>query len=155
MFVDNFRDKMRRILCVVDLTESSQTVLEVATRIALAYGDYLIVLFPYRLIDAGYQGDVTSLKKKLEREAREKFAVLKNRIRDMSKITCEFQAEIGFIPDRIQAHVGRNNIDMVIVSQQQGDLANDSKGYDLQKLITTSKLPFVIVPAKAAVEAHA
>ncbi len=145
---------MRRILCVVDLTESSQTVLEVATRIAVAYGDYLIVLFPYRLIDSGYQGDVASLKKKLESEAREKFAVLKNRITDMAKIPCEFQAEIGFIPDRIQAHVRRNNIDMVIIGQQKGGPGNDSKGYDLQELIASSKLPFVIVPAKATVEAH-
>lgn len=142
-------------MCVVDLTESSREVLEVASRMTLAYGDHLIVLYPYRLIDSGYKGDVPSLKRKLENEAKEKFAALKNSVSGLTNVTCEFQAEIGFVPDRIREHVRCSNIDMVIIGQQQDQQVDDSKVYNLHDLISTSKLPFVIVPAKAGVEAHA
>ena len=139
---------MKKILCVVDFAESTGKVLEVATRIAKAYDAHLIVLFPYRLIDYGYRGDIPSLKTKLEREAKEKFFDLKNKIPAMQEVSCEFQAEIGFISDRVSAHVRRNDLDMVIIGQQQNNLGTDSKGYNLHELISSSKLPFVVVPSE-------
>jgi hypothetical protein len=94
----------------------------------------MIVLFPYRLIDYGYTGDISSLKAKLEKEAKEKFDDLKSSLPSIEKISSEFQAEIGFISDRVSAHVRHNNLDMVIIGQQQNNPTTDSKGYNLQEL---------------------
>ena len=143
---------MRQILCVIDFTDSGKKVLEVAARIAVACKAHLVVLFPYRLIDYGYKGSLASLKMQLEAEAKEKFNTLKNNIPGADTISLDFQPEIGFASDRIKAHVN-DSIDMVIVGQQQTASINDSKTFNLQNLITDSKLPFVIVPSEVNAEA--
>lgn len=146
---------MRQILCVIDFSESSKKVLELAARFAVACKSHLTVLFPYRLIDHHHQGSLASLKQTLESEAREKFNTLRKTLPDESILSCEFQPEIGFISDRINAHVDRNKecIDMVIVGQEQTASSNDSKGFNLQNLLTNSRIPFVIVPTEVNAEA--
>lgn len=144
---------MRQILCVIDLTGSSGQVLEVAAGMANSCKAHLIVMFPYRLIDYGYSGDITSLKAKLETEARQKFQQLKNKLPDFENLSCEFQPEIGFLADRISAHVKKRDIDMVVIGQQQSITTNDVKGFNLQQLIANSKLPFMIVPEEVSAEA--
>ena len=67
---------MKQMLCVIDGSESSRKVLEVAVKVANAFGAHLIVLFPYRLIPNGFGGDIPSLKAKIEKEAHEKFDIL-------------------------------------------------------------------------------
>src|SRR5687767_5568527 len=115
---------MKQILCVIDFTESSGRVLDLAAIIAHACRAHLIVLFPYRLIDYSHRGDMSSLKLKLESEAREKFFNLKKNLPHKEYLTCEFQAEIGFVADRISAHAKKNNIEMVIIGQQQTESGN-------------------------------
>ena len=146
---------MRQILCVIDFSESSKKVLELAARIAIACKAHLIVLFPYRLIGNDYEGSLASLKQKLEAEAKIKFDDLRSNVPDVNMLSFEFQPEIGFIADRIKAHINRekDSLDMVIVGQEQTTPNNDSKGINLQNLLTNSKLPFVIVPAEASTEA--
>jgi hypothetical protein len=137
---------MKPILCVIDLTESSVTVLKVAARIANAFKTRLTVLFPYRLIDYGYTGDLSKLKVKLVEEATEKFHNLKKEIGIINLITFEFQAEIGFASDRIMSNVKLKQPVMIVISQHQASIMNDLNSSVLEKLITNSKLPFIIVP---------
>ena len=144
---------MRQILCVIDFTESSGKVLEVAARIAKACNAHLIVLFPFRLIQNSHPGDLPSLKRKLETEARERFHKLQESIPNGDDLPMEFLSEIGFMADRIESHVKRNSPDMVIIGQPQTLAANDIKSFNLQNLIANSKIPFVIVPAEIKAEA--
>lgn len=125
--------------------------MEVAATIAKACTAHLIVLCPYRLINKGYQGDVSSLKLKLEREAKERFQSLRDRIHDMEGLSSEFLCEIGFTADRIQSHVKRKNIDLVIVGQEHTSTFQDLKNFNLQTLITELQIPFVIVPDEVKV----
>lgn len=146
---------MRQILCVIDFSDSSKKVLEVAARIAIACHAHLMVLFPYRLIDHGHQGSLASLKLRLETEAKEKFNDLKDKLPHAETLSFEFQPEIGFVSDRIKAHISRDKdyIDLVIVGQEQTTATSDSRGFNLHNLITNSGLPFVIVPAQVNTEA--
>ena len=137
---------MKRILCVIDLTEASARVLETAGNIASGSNAHLLVLFPYRLTDFGYRGDMTALRQKLESEAREKFLALKQNVPVLHSISCEFQPEIGFIFDRIISNVKKSQVDMIVIGQLQTVAINDAKGISLQSLISSSTLPFVIVP---------
>lgn len=144
---------MKQILCVVDLTESSGKVLEVAGRIAKACKTHLIVLYPYRLIDYTHRGDMTTLKLRLEAEAREKFHHMRESA-GLENLSCDFQPEIGFLADRITAHARRKNVDMVVIGQQQSDVENDIRSFNIQNMISDSQLPFVIVPAEVNAEAR-
>jgi nucleotide-binding universal stress UspA family protein len=137
---------MRPILCVIDLSETSKKVLEVAAKMAYAYKAHLTILFPYRLIDNGFNGEIGKLKTTLEQEAGEKFQKLKSQITLLDEVSFEFQPEIGFPVDRINSFVRRNKIDSIIISQRQANLINEVNHLTLQALITNSRLPFTIVP---------
>lgn len=137
---------MKRLLCVIDLTEASARVLEIAGNIASGCKAHLVILFPYRLIDYGYRGDITALRRKLESEAYEKFQELKRNVPVLHTIPHEFQPEIGFIFDRIASNVKKNQVDMIVIGQQQTLAINDAKGVSLQSLISSFTLPYVIVP---------
>ena len=143
---------MKRILCVIDLTETSTKVLEIAADIASGCKAQLIILFPYRLIDYGYRGDITALRQKLESEAREKFQTLRTKVPSLQMISHEFQPEIGFIFDRIVSNIKKNQVDMIVIGQQQTLTINDIKGLSLQSLISSSTLPYVIVPEEKNAE---
>lgn len=134
---------MRPILCVIDLSGSSPQVLEVAARMAYAYKSQLTILFPYRLIDSGYKGEISKLKQNLEQDARDKFAKLKELVPTLDQVSFEFQPEIGFAADRISAFIRRNSVDGVVISQR---MVSEINHVTMQTLIATSKLPFTIVP---------
>jgi nucleotide-binding universal stress UspA family protein len=143
---------MRPILCVVDLSESSVKVVEVAARMAYANKTHLTILFPYRLISYAYKEDVSKLKRELEQEAREKFSVIEKQVEILSRIFFEFQPEIGFAVDRINSYARQNKVDMIVISQSQANSINEVNGMGLQNLIANSKAPFMIVPAEINTE---
>lgn len=137
---------MRPILCVIDLSESTVKVLEVAARMAYAYKSHLTILFPYRLINTPYTGEISTLKKKLEQEAKERFQSLEKHVSVLHLISYDFQPEIGFTIDRINSFVKRNEVDSVVIGQHQSDIINEVNPGAFQNLIKTTKLPFTIVP---------
>jgi nucleotide-binding universal stress UspA family protein len=143
---------MRPILCVVDLSESSVKVVEVAARMAHANKTHLTILFPYRLISYAYKEDVSKLKRELELEARGKFSVIEKQVEILSRIYFEFQPEIGFTVDRINSYARQNKVDMIVISQSQANSINEVNGVALQNLIANSKAPFMIVPAEINTE---
>jgi len=145
---------MKQILCVVDLSESTEKVLEMGARIASAWKAHLIILYPYRLIDYGHRGDMSTLRRRLESEAREKFYTLQRTLPGIDSVSCEFKPEIGFVADRVIDYVKKHSVDMVVISQPESDPGDDLKSFDVQDLIKNSKLPFVIVPCEVNAEAN-
>ena len=113
---------MRPILCVIDLTESSAAVLETAVTIAGTFKAHLIILFPYRLIDYAYTGDLSVLNSKLVNEAKAKFNVLKQQ-GSINHTSYEFLPEIGFPSDRIKSFLKTGdaiqNIDTVCIKSDE------------------------------------
>lgn len=138
---------MRQILCVIDLSDSSATVLSMAVKIASALKTHLTVLFPYRLIDRGFTADLPKLKIKLVEDAVAKFQTLQKQTTMGDKLSYDFQPEIGFSYDRITSYLKSNDPDMIIISQHQANAMNELNNTALQNLITASKLPFMIIPA--------
>lgn len=146
LYVRIIISRMKPILCVIDLTESAVQVLEVAARMAYAYKSHLTILFPYRLIDNEYRGEMSKLKGKLEQEAREKFLSIKKQVPVLDEVSHEFQQEIGFLADRISSFVRWNKVESVVIGQRQANLMNEVNQLPLQSLITKLKIPFMIVP---------
>ncbi len=133
---------MKPILCVIDMMDTSAQILEVAGQMALAYKTSLNVLYPYRLIDSGFSGDVAKLKVKLEGEANQKFAALQKKINALQQVSCEFKPQIGFPEHLIQSQLKLNNVGMIIVGQAIGE----RNGIALQELISAAQLPCIIIP---------
>jgi nucleotide-binding universal stress UspA family protein len=143
---------MKPILCVVDLKEPCQKVLEVAASIASKCHSHVIVLFSYRLINLGAEGDISSIKFIMDNEARNKFNELSKYL-SQNEITYEFQTEIGFNADRIRSYAKRDSVGMVIIGESQAYDINEGRSFTLWQFITDMKLPFLIVPDEVNVEA--
>jgi hypothetical protein len=143
---------MRPILCVIDLSETSIKVLEVAAKMAYANKTHLTILFPYRLINNGFRDDVSKLKAKLELDAWEKFEVIEKNVGALKLVGFDFHPEIGFAADRINSYLRNTKVDMIILSQPQADSIGDVNGVGLRNLITVSKVPFTIIPAEIDTE---
>lgn len=141
---------MKQILCVVDFSEATEKVLEEAANLANASKAHIIVLFPYRLIGQSHGDDMVSVKTTLESEAKKKFQNLKNTLQSLEKASCEFHPEIGFAAGRISAYLAKKYVDMVIIGEQQLNEGNYKNGSDLQNMISTSRVPFVVVPPKVS-----
>ena len=137
---------MKQILGVVDFSEATEKVLEVAAGLANANNANLIVLFPYRLIHEDLGGDMISLKKRLEAEARKKFQAIRDGLQALEKTPCEFHPEIGFLAGRLSSYLSKKNVDMVIIGERQVNEGSSKNSPDLQNLISASTIPFVIVP---------
>jgi nucleotide-binding universal stress UspA family protein len=143
---------MRPILCVIDMSETSIKVLEVAARMAYANKTHLAILYPYRLINNGFRDDVSKLKAKLEQDARDRFEAIEKEVEALKLIAFDFHPEIGFAADRISSYLRRTKVDMIIVSQRQADSIGDINGLGLRNLITVSKVPFTIIPEEIDTE---
>jgi hypothetical protein len=133
-------------LCIIDLTESSPAVLDTAVRIACAFKTYIIIIFPYRLIDHAYTNNISVLKSRLEDDANAKFNALKQQGEIVNHFSYEFRPEIGFASDRITSFLRAGEAEMIVIGQQQATSMNELHKTVFQDLIKNSKLPFTIVP---------
>lgn len=144
---------MEPILCVVDLTPSSQKVLEIAATVASACHAHLIILFSYRLVDLGRDADVLTLKASMDAKARSRFNELCAPVLDNKEVVYEFQTEIGFTADRIRTYINKKAVGMVVIGERQANDIDEHRSLTLREFISDMKLPFLIIPEEAKVEA--
>jgi nucleotide-binding universal stress UspA family protein len=143
---------MRPILCVVDLTPSSEKVLEIAATVASACCARLIVLYSYRLVDLGRDADVLTTKASIDAKAKARFFELGASVLSNKNVVYEFQTEIGFTADRIRTFVNENSAGMVVVGERQANDIDEHRSLSLREFISNMKLPFLIIPEESPVE---
>jgi len=138
----------RSILCTIDFSDASRQALAWAIGIAQELNLHLTILYTYRLSQPP-DGNVVQLKKKLEEEAVQKFALLENDVLRGRILSYDFKTEVGFMADRIENHTRKNSISFVVMDKNMG-AANKEM---LDDLLEHIQAPLVIVPpvAKAAV----
>jgi nucleotide-binding universal stress UspA family protein len=143
---------MRPILCVVDLTPSSEKVLEIAATVASACRTRLIVLYSYRLVDLGRDANVLSLKAMMDARAKARFQELGESVLKDKDVVYEFQTEIGFVADRIRTYVNEKAAGMVVIGERQANDIDEHRALTVREFIGNMKLPFLIIPEESTVE---
>ena len=143
---------MRPILCVVDLTLSSEKVLEIAATVASACSARMIILYSYRLVDLERDADVLNSKASIDAKANERFLELGASILNNKNVVYEFHSEIGFTADRIRTYVNEKAIGMIVVGERQANDIHEHRSLTLREFINNMKLPFLIIPEESTVE---
>jgi nucleotide-binding universal stress UspA family protein len=131
----------KSILCAIDFSESSLHALQWAAELSSQFKCHLTVLYPYRLLQTS-KGDVVGLKQKNLDMATQKFEVLKKEFLHGKVNSYNFSAEVGFLSDRIEDHIEKNSIMMMILGKNMNSASQDN----LQDLINNISVPVLIVP---------
>lgn len=136
---------MKPVLCAIDFSESSPLVMRCAIEVALRHKTSIIVLFSYRLAQS-FEGTIGEYRKSVERKAKESFEELIGKVSVHGNVKYEFRSEIGFLSDRIEAYVEKNDVGVIVIGHDMANKMNDHKGLLLQQFISNIKVPILIVP---------
>ena len=131
----------KSILCAIDFSESSLHALQWAAELSSQFKCHLTVLYPYRLLQTS-KGDVVGVKQKNLELANKKFEALKNEFLNGKVNSYNFTAEVGFLSDRIEDHIEKNSIMLMVLGKNMDSSSQDN----LQDLINTISVPVLIVP---------
>ena len=131
----------KSILCAIDFSESSLNALKWAVDLSARFSCHLTVLYPYRLIPAAKE-DVVQVKKKNEEIATRKFEALENDYLNGKVVSFNFTAEVGFLADRIEDHLRKNSILMIVIGKNM----NSTNQENLDEMISHVKVPVVVIP---------
>lgn len=131
----------RGILCAVDFSEASRQALKWAVLFSKTQGSDLTILYTYRLAKK-MTGEAVAWKKKTEEEALQKFASFENEYLKTAGIKYEFKIELGFVADRIEHHMQKNDVDFLVMDKNLCSKSKDTFD-DLMEQVT---VPLVIVP---------
>jgi nucleotide-binding universal stress UspA family protein len=136
---------MKSILCALDFSETSYGVMKKALELAVLRKSALTFLFSYRLVEP-LGSALADYRKSMETKARQDFDTLVKRLKINSSVRYEFRSEIGFLSDRIEAFIKKNDVALIVLGQDMVNSINEHKGTSLEVTIQAEKIPLVIVP---------
>jgi nucleotide-binding universal stress UspA family protein len=131
----------KSILCPIDLSESSENALKWAAELSSRLNYHLTILYPYRLLQA-VDGDAVFLKKKNEEHASKKFADLEKNYLKEKNISFDFIPEVGFVNDRVDYHLKKEAIVLMVISKSM----NFKNSESADDFINRSNVPVLVVP---------
>ena len=131
----------KSILCPIDFTDSSARALKWAVDLSAQFNCHLTVLYPYRLLHAT-KGDVTQLKQKNEEQAVKKFEALQKSHLNGKNLSFDFSPEVGFTNDRVEYHVRKNSVLMLVISESMNLASKENQ----EEFIEHLNVPVLLVP---------
>lgn len=130
----------RDILCAIDFSETSRDSLRWSVDFAKKSHQHLTVLFAYRLNRSA--NEAIEAKRRIEHEAKVRFAQLESELLQNQGITYDFKVEVGFVSDRVEWHVRTRPIALLVMDK---DISISNREL-LDELVSRIEVPLVIVP---------
>ena len=128
------------VLCAIDFSDSSKEALKWSIRFAQKLNSHLTILYTYRIFK--HNGEAIIMKRKIEEEAIKNFSALEKEVLIGEGISYDFKTEIGFIADRVEDHVKKNNVSFLVISKNMTTQSKET----LDELVAHLRAPLVIVP---------
>lgn len=132
---------MKTILCTIDFSQSTRQSITWAVALATQLRAHLSILYTYRLNQAR-AGEIITMKKVIEEEARQKFAELEKECLVNSGVSYDFSIEVGFVSDRIEDRAKKNPLDFLVMDKTMKVNSNES----LEELMEHIHVPMLVVP---------
>lgn len=135
---------MEPVLCALDFSENTASVLQVAIGLSARFNSRLIILYAYRIIPQN--NSVTDYRKTTVQRAHDNFDKLANQLQLNGAVPYEFRAEIGFLSDRIESCLKAEPVQLIVMSEKTAFHINEHKGLSLKHFINQVATPVLIVP---------
>jgi hypothetical protein len=116
-------------------------VLEWTVGMAKQLHAHIIILYTFRLLQSK-SSEALVTKKRMEEQAINRFNLLERELLINKGLSYEFRSEVGFVTDRVEDHVKREPIHLLIVSKS---MSTQSKEV-FEELIDQIRVPLVIIP---------
>lgn len=139
------RQHSRSILCAIDFSESSLEALRWAAEIAQQQHQHMTIVYPYRLNVLNRKEDIVQMKKNIDQDAASNFEKIAREVLGGLHVSFDFRSEVGFMNDRVEEHVRKGNVSLVVMSKKMALGSKDN----LHDLIDHAGVPLVIVPTTA------
>lgn len=128
------------ILCAIDFSKASVEALRWSVALARELKTDLTILYTYRL--NRINGEAVALKKSIEEEAHRKFALVEKEILQGREVEYQFKTEVGFVADRVEMHLKKNPVGIVVMDKHMGALNREN----FEELVEQIHVPLVLVP---------
>jgi nucleotide-binding universal stress UspA family protein len=128
------------ILCTIDFSEPSKEVLKYAVNLAKQFNSHITILYTYRLLNSN--GELVEIKRKIEEQAKQSFAVLENDVLKGSGVSYDFKIEVGFVSNRVREYAKKNGVSFLVMGKKM----NGSSKESFDELAENIQVPLVIVP---------
>ncbi|MBL0740505.1 universal stress protein [Chryseolinea lacunae] len=129
------------ILCTIDFSEASRQALKWAVQFSKTQHANLIILYTYRLTK-NMNGEVVVWKKKMEEEAQQKFISFESDFLKASGVHYDFKIEVGFVSDRIEDHIQKNEVSFLVMDKNMCASSKDT----FDDLVEHINVPLVVIP---------
>ena len=129
------------ILCPIDFSESSESALKWAAELSSRLNYHLTIVYPYRLLQVA-NGEAIFLKKQNEENASKKFAALEKNYLRGKNISYDFSPEVGFVNDRVDYHLKKEAIVLMVISKNM----NLKNSESTEEFINHTNVPVLVVP---------
>lgn len=129
------------ILCVIDFSESSRHALQWAVSMAERFPAHLVILYTFRLLQSK-STEALQTKRGMEEQAMNNFALLEKELLQSKAFTYEFRTEVGFVNDRVEDHLKKNVIQLLVAGKKVS--VDNRETFDI--LMEDIQIPLVIVP---------
>ncbi|MBX2945852.1 MAG: universal stress protein [Cyclobacteriaceae bacterium] len=136
---------MKVILCALDFSEVTENVIREAFKLAAKKRASLIFLYAYRLLQRKGES-LSAYRNGVEAKAKEDFEKLIKTIGYTMDVPFAFITEIGFLSDRIESYMGKNNVAAIVLCEKLAETLNEQKDVSLEDFIHGLKIPVVIIP---------
>jgi nucleotide-binding universal stress UspA family protein len=138
----------KTILCAIDFSESSLYALKWAMTLAQLSQAQVVILFCYRLIAEGDDGESLDMKRDIETKALEQFHEIEKKLVDAPIVPYQFVTEIGFFSSRIEMFIRKSPVSMLVMGNSVISNFNEYKNLSFDQFLLKTKIPVVVVPAE-------
>jgi hypothetical protein len=87
-------------------------------------------------------GEAVEIRKKIEEEARQNFAVLEKEVLAGSGVSYDFKVEVGFVSIRVKEYAKKNGVSFLVMGKKMNGTSKES----FDELAANIQVPLVIVP---------
>jgi hypothetical protein len=129
---------------MIDFSPNTPKVLQWAAEDALKHHAELLVVYPYRLKNQNVNDQKAVVKKHLEQEAYHNFDQLKSSLPVLEQVKYSFSPEVGFETDRLEAHLQKHPISLMVLSHTIANVGDSHSEWD--EFMSRMTIPVVLIP---------
>lgn len=135
------------IICALDFNSSPEKILEWAADTSKQHHAPLIILCAYRLTPSGGADDAQILRARAEAKANSQFQEIEKKLLEYRISSYSFLVEVGFLSDRIQSHVNRNENSMLIIANDTAKSISGPNDTDFINYLDQLNIPTILLPS--------